>query len=315
MEHNPEYSFITPSFNRAVALIACLESIRRERDSTGIHLESIVIDDHSTDGTRAAVEAWKAARGVDWVIFRYLDKNVGPTGAKNAGIEMARGRWLVFLDSDDEMLPGALQHIDSVITEHALVDLYFGAVLNRSGRRQSIMPNLVNRELDLTEYLRAPNIGECLPVCRRSAIDNPPVRYESELRGFENFLYVRMLKRGSKLWIDPEPVRLYDDVSDDRACHIKNRSAQRQFRGWLMFVLEFEWELLSLAPTTFARAVRRTIFFSRISDSSEDQADVSISRLARTAGFPTMLFGMVPRPAMALADRVLWALRKRASTR
>jgi Glycosyl transferase family 2 len=56
----------------------------------------IVVDDASTDGTPEAVERF----GSDVTLLR-LQKNVGPGGARNAGLERARGDFIQFFDSDD----------------------------------------------------------------------------------------------------------------------------------------------------------------------------------------------------------------------
>src|SRR5689334_11061097 len=66
--------------------------------------ELILVDDCSTD-TSLAVMQGLAAPNVR-VVTR--DKRGGVGGARNTGIAVARGDWIVFLDSDDELVPGAL---------------------------------------------------------------------------------------------------------------------------------------------------------------------------------------------------------------
>ena len=65
-------------------------------------VEVIVVDDGSTDDTKAVVGAYGGR-----VKYVYQE-NRGPAAAKNEGIRRARGRYMAFLDSDDVWLPGKL---------------------------------------------------------------------------------------------------------------------------------------------------------------------------------------------------------------
>jgi glycosyltransferase involved in cell wall biosynthesis len=67
-------------------------------------LEVVVVDDGSADATAAAVAALGDAR----VRLLRRERPGGPSAARNAGIRAARGRWVAFLDSDDEWLPDKL---------------------------------------------------------------------------------------------------------------------------------------------------------------------------------------------------------------
>ncbi len=96
----PEVSVIIPTFNRETLLARALSSVLAQ---TGVSFELIVVDDGSTDGTRARVER-------DFPAATYLyQENQGPSAARNRGIERSRGEWIAFLDSDDEWLPGKLE--------------------------------------------------------------------------------------------------------------------------------------------------------------------------------------------------------------
>jgi glycosyltransferase involved in cell wall biosynthesis len=98
----PCFSVIIPAYNRARFLPECLDSVLAQ---TFTDWECIVVDDGSTDGTRELVAEYvrRDAR------FRYhWQENAGASAARNAGIALATGEWIVFLDSDDRLLPWAL---------------------------------------------------------------------------------------------------------------------------------------------------------------------------------------------------------------
>jgi CDP-glycerol glycerophosphotransferase len=95
----PLVSVVVPVYNVEPYLRACLESIARQ---THGELEVIVVDDGSTDGSAAIARAFAAGDRR----FRVLSQPNGGLGnARNNGAEDARGEFLAFVDSDDE-LPG-----------------------------------------------------------------------------------------------------------------------------------------------------------------------------------------------------------------
>jgi glycosyl transferase family 2 len=99
----PEVSVIIPCFDAAGTIERALESVLVER---GVSLECVVVDDGSTDGTAAIVEAF-VGRDPRVVLIR-SPSNAGASAARNRALDAARGSWLTFLDADDVLLPGAV---------------------------------------------------------------------------------------------------------------------------------------------------------------------------------------------------------------
>lgn len=90
----PQVSVIIPAYNAAGHIVAALESVFAQ---TFPDYEIIVVNDGSPD-TAELVEALRPYRDR----LRYLDqRNQGPSGARNTGIQAARGTYVAFLDSDD----------------------------------------------------------------------------------------------------------------------------------------------------------------------------------------------------------------------
>jgi glycosyltransferase involved in cell wall biosynthesis len=125
-------SIILPTYNRARFLPQAFRSIGEQ---TWADWEVLVVDDGSTDET-AAVVAELSARTRNPV--RYLRQdNQGPAGARNTGLDAARGDYIAFFDSDDYWLPHHLHACVTALEAHAEIDWAYGAcrmVEHASGR-------------------------------------------------------------------------------------------------------------------------------------------------------------------------------------
>lgn len=98
----PRVSAIIPCYNAEATIARALRSVQAQ---TLEDWEAIVVDDGSHDGTEAAVTPF-----LDDPRIRYLrqPRNAGAGPARNAGLDAALGRWVAFLDADDEWHPPKL---------------------------------------------------------------------------------------------------------------------------------------------------------------------------------------------------------------
>ena len=95
----PLVSVVIPSYNHAHFVGEAIRSVL-EQDYPNV--EVVVVNDGSTDDTRATVTAFPGVRYVE-------QENRGLSAARNAGLAVCRGELVVFLDADDRLLPGALE--------------------------------------------------------------------------------------------------------------------------------------------------------------------------------------------------------------
>ncbi|MEW8962215.1 glycosyltransferase family 2 protein [Paraclostridium dentum] len=88
-------SIIIPTYNRAGTLKRCIESLLKQ---TYRDYEIIIVDDNSNDDTEYIVKGFEDYR------IRYVrhNKNLGANAARNTGIDIAKGEYIAFQDSDDE---------------------------------------------------------------------------------------------------------------------------------------------------------------------------------------------------------------------
>jgi glycosyltransferase involved in cell wall biosynthesis len=97
----PAVSVILPTLNRARLLPRAMASVLRQSHAD---LELVIVDDGSTDDTRAVVESFADNR----VVYLRNEAPAGDAAARNRGLAQARGEWLAFQDSDDEWVPHKL---------------------------------------------------------------------------------------------------------------------------------------------------------------------------------------------------------------
>ncbi len=107
----PRVSIIICAYNRAAQAITCLESLLRlDHDS----FEIVVVDDGSTDGTPARLESFRDQHPDVAIEIVRNRRNLGVSGARNAGLAAASGELAAFTDSDCTVDPAWLRELAAV---------------------------------------------------------------------------------------------------------------------------------------------------------------------------------------------------------
>jgi teichuronic acid biosynthesis glycosyltransferase TuaG len=114
-------SIITPAF-RAAGVIE--DTIRSVIAQTHEKWEMLIADDCSPDNTREVVERW--VQMDPRIRLIRLNENAGPAAARNAALEVATGRWIAFLDSDDLWNPQKLEKSISCARRDGAAIVYTG---------------------------------------------------------------------------------------------------------------------------------------------------------------------------------------------
>ena len=110
----PTISIIIPTYNNAQFLADAIESVLAQQFDA---LEIIVVDDGSIDHTQSVLQAYVAH-------VRYLyQTNAGSAVARNTALSLAGGKYIVFLDADDLLLPGKLHDQVAVLEKRPSLGL------------------------------------------------------------------------------------------------------------------------------------------------------------------------------------------------
>lgn len=130
MEDMPEFSFIIVCFNNRALLPSCIGSIYRTVDRS--RFEIIISDNGSTDGSDRLI------RG-QWPDITLIEngKNLGFAAAVNRAIAVARGNYLVLMNSDAELIPDALETIGRFMDDHSDVAIAGGRLIDPDGTAQN----------------------------------------------------------------------------------------------------------------------------------------------------------------------------------
>lgn len=189
-------SVIIPFYNRIEETLRAINSVLKQ---THKNFEIILINDKSTEDiapVRKIAEETKEITLID------LKENVGPAGARNEGIKIAKGEFVAFLDSDDEFLP---KKIEKQLTEMLITN----AVMSHTSyiRRMSGKETFVNSGIDNGDVRRkliySCQIATPTVMLKRSYIETHNLLFDSKLRIGEDICYwLSILKNKSLVGIN-----------------------------------------------------------------------------------------------------------------
>jgi len=238
MNGYPSISVVIPVYNRAKLIGRCLESIfSQDLDN----FEVIAVDDGSTDESRVVMENIAKSNPCLKVLCK---ENGGASSARNAGIKMATGKYVMFVDSDDYILADSLRKgFEQAFLLNPSPDIvYFG--YSRQGISGSVgtsVPKTYSYDKRETQslFMKFDQLffgSPCFKLYRRAIFDEYKVEFDVSMAQYEdavfNFSFIRHCK--SAVSVDV-PVYFYD-------CHTNVKSKMPSlFRGdgWMSDVKKY----------------------------------------------------------------------------
>lgn len=233
---NELVSVIVPTYNREGMIVRAVNSVLEQ---TYKNLECIIVDDGSQDNTKEVVSRIKDTR----VRYIKLEKNSGPSVARNAGIRESRGSYIAFHDSDDLWLPDKLEMQMERLEYEAEAGMVYCSYLYRKDGKEFQIPSDSCASAELEGYIfdslwnnnkiGAPTIlvkRECIETCGGFA---------EGLRSLEDWEFVLRIAQKYKIaYVDkilvhanysPKGVNEQHELQAEAILHIMNR--YRQTKG------------------------------------------------------------------------------------
>lgn len=137
---------IIPAYNVERTLRRCLESVLSQ--SAG-DMEVIIVDDGSTDGTAEICDEYDGRNGIRVV----HQKNAGLSEARNAGLELAEGELITFVDSDDYLEPNTYPRLIGIMERHPQYDILEYSIVKEDNGKVLFSLDLPDREYtDMAQY-------------------------------------------------------------------------------------------------------------------------------------------------------------------
>lgn len=144
-------SAIIPAYNSQDFILDAIQSIQKQTHPVD---EIIIIDDGSTDDTQQIIRSH--AQGVSY----FQQKNQGPSAARNAGITMAKGDWVAFLDADDQWIDDKIARQLAVLSHSPELHLIAGDMQEIGLKNELITPSVLAKHNLLEKF----KTNQSLPI-------------------------------------------------------------------------------------------------------------------------------------------------------
>ncbi|MBN2210285.1 MAG: glycosyltransferase family 2 protein [Sedimentisphaerales bacterium] len=200
-------SVVIPAYNSERYIARAIESVLGQ---TLPPQEIIVVDDGSTDGTLKALEPYRDR------IQIVRQTNAGASAARNAGIQKAQGKWIAFLDADDEWLPEHLARQAQVLNNHPTLiwstGNYYTCLCTKQRRAPAESSRIKGQDF-FPDWFEAARLGHAgctdTMIIRKTAILETGLFTEDQTRANDLDMWWRLAYRWPTVGYVAEPLSVY----------------------------------------------------------------------------------------------------------
>jgi glycosyltransferase involved in cell wall biosynthesis len=257
----PFISVIIPAFNREHFVARAVTSVLHQ---TYPHLEVIVVDDGSTDGTVAALAPFAGK------IQLLRQPNRGVSTARNLGIRAARGPWIAFLDSDDWWKPAKLERQVQLIQKYG-VSMCFTRCETDNGELWRDLEGVVSVVKEPgVHWVDDAAASVCLArhhpyiqtlVVEKQLLEKVGLFNESLSNGNDTQILFRLSFYGGYLYLD-EPLAVVQIGTENSLTTNQERVVmRRRLDSYLRVQAEMYWRLVLKNPRLAAVSRQRLAYY------------------------------------------------------
>ena len=241
----PIFSIITPTFNRGSLLPKIWESLKNQ---TFQDFEWIIIDDGSTDNTKEIVNSFNDSR----LVFEKFSQNRGVNAARNKGLDLARGKYVFYVDSDDLLLPNALEIFLKLWNEVPEdVGCVITPCLDLETKKKIGFSEKEKMYLNYEDIVCERKISGEMSACwKREVVGNK--RLPEDIIGCEAILWWRLAKK-TKIFFCDIPTKLYSQAKVGRITSSDKmiQNAPKMIRGYEILIQEHSDVWKKCCPETY----------------------------------------------------------------
>jgi glycosyltransferase involved in cell wall biosynthesis len=221
-QSKPLISVVMTSYNHERYISQAIESILNQ---TFPDFELIIVDDASTDRSREIIEAYKKRDSRIRIV--YHDSNKGISKTANDGFEIARGKFVALMNSDDLWTPGKLEKQICILQQNPDLVIWSNAMIidakgNETGRLFSQMQDIDKRQK--SGYI-FPQLVKGNFICATSIIFATQivgqVKFDMRLTYAEDYKFMIDVARNHHFYFIPEPLVKYRIHGDNSV--LKNK--------------------------------------------------------------------------------------------
>lgn len=255
----PDVSFVIAAYNAERSIGDAIESGIGQR---GVSVEVVVVDDRSHDRTAAIARSFPQ----HLVRVAELASNRGPGGARNAGLDLARGRWIAVLDADDTVHPDRLRRMIGRAEASAaqIVVDNLEVVHEDTGACETMFrPQHLEglSHITLADLIAASRLfestfsyGYMKPVFERRFLLDKGLRYDEALRIGEDYIFLASaLARGGRCAVEPTAGYRYRVRAGSISRTLELHHIEAMLKADAAFLRDHD-----LAPEAQAAQLRRT---------------------------------------------------------
>jgi succinoglycan biosynthesis protein ExoO len=211
----PRASVVIPTYNAATFVSTAYASLAAQ---TITDFEIIFVDDASQDDTVAVLRSFEKKDSRVRVIV--LDNNQGPSKARNAALDIARGDWIAMLDADDFFAPDRLEYLVTTGKQFGadiiLDNMYIVDPISKDVISLALANSPVSGFLPFVDFLSGIQgnvtygFGFLKPVINRNWRQRHALRYRNDLRfGEDEMLLLDAFVLNAKVFLDVTPHYYY----------------------------------------------------------------------------------------------------------